>query len=161
MIPRNRPATSSPPSNPGFPGDFQVLCSFAMDQALGIEEASLSTAFVLNSYAIDICKNAFWFAPIVGNLLDMAAQSVACSMELQKNWLTLLAPHALLHPATPHSRVASTSGGQAQPTAEELACSMDIAIGARLIAPSSSDNQAHSIEEVPENDMDIAIGARA
>ena len=117
--------------NAGFPVDFRDLCSFAMDQALGIQKASLSTVIISNSCVIDIYKNVFWFAPIVGNLFDMAAQSVTCSVELQMNWLSLLAPHASSHVATPDGRVASSSGGQAQPKADALERSMDIATGAR------------------------------
>ena len=60
-------------------------------------------------------------APVFGNLLDRAFRAFAFSMELQINWLTLLAPHASSHVAT--------QGGQAHPKADELAYSMDIAIG--------------------------------
>jgi hypothetical protein len=99
-------------------------------------------------------------APVVfGNLLDMASRAFAFSMELQMNWLTLLAPHALSH-------VATQGGRQAQPTEDELAHSMDIAIGAQFEVPSSmvagsSGMQAQPTEEMPESNVDIAIGARA
>jgi hypothetical protein len=96
-------------------------------------------------------------APVVfGNLIDMASRALAFSMELQMNWFTLLAPHA-------SSRVA-TQGRQVQPAADELAYSMDIAIGAQFEVPShtvagSSGMQAQPTEKTPKSN--IAIGARA
>lgn len=125
MNPRTTPA-SSPPPNAGFPVDFQDLCSFAMDQALGIQKASMATVVSFNSSVLDIYKSSLWFTPVFGNLFDMVFQAVACSMELQMNWLTLLAPHA-------SSMVASDVGGKSHPKAKAdvLAHSMDIAIGER------------------------------
>jgi hypothetical protein len=117
--------------NAGLPVDFQDLCSFAMDQALGIEKASLATVVSLNSCVLDIYQEALRLNPVFGNLFDLVSQAVACSMELQMNWLTLLAPYALSDVATLDSRVASSSGGQAQPKADVSERSMDIAIGAR------------------------------
>src|ERR1700694_353489 len=75
--------------NAGFPIDFHDLCSFAMDQALGIEKASLSTVVSLNSCVLDI----------FGNSLDLTAKSFAFCMEVQMNWLTLLPPYAFSHVA--------------------------------------------------------------
>ena len=117
--------------NARFPVDFQDLCAFAMDQALGIEKASLSTIVSLNSCVLDIYQEALRFNPVFGNLFDMVFQAVACTMELQMNWLALLAPDA-------SRTVASDSGTPAHPTEEELAHCMDIAIGERLTAPSST-----------------------
>ncbi len=117
--------------NAGLPADFQDLCSFAMDQALGIEKASLATVVSLSSSVLDIYECYLRFTPVFGNLVDMVSQAVACSMELQMNWLSLLAPPVLSHVATQDSRVASSSGGQAQPKADVLERSMDIAIGAQ------------------------------
>jgi hypothetical protein len=117
--------------NAGFSADFQDLCSHAMDQALGIEKASLSTVVTLNSCVLDIYQEGLRFNPVFGNLFEMTAQAVACSIELQMNWLSLLAPQ---HVATPSSAVANSSGTKAQPTAEDLARSMDIATGMRKAA---------------------------
>jgi hypothetical protein len=50
-----------------------------MDQALGIEKASLSTVVTLNSCVFDIYQEALRFTPVLGNLFDLVAQSVACS----------------------------------------------------------------------------------
>jgi hypothetical protein len=153
--------------NAGFSADFQDLCSRAMDQALGTEKASLSTVVTLNSCVLDIYRNGFGFAPVFGNLFEIAAQAVACSMELQMNWFSLLAPHSLSHVATPNSRVASAASSQAQPTEEELAHSMDIVIGAQSTAPSSTvtsisagraERQAKA--DGLESGMDIAMGMR-
>ena len=146
-------ANAGQTQNAGFPGDFQDLFSFGMDQAIEIQKASLSTVVCLNSCAIDIYQNAFWFAPVLSNLFDAAAQSFTFCMELQLNWLTLLIPAS--HAASPSS------------SAEELAHSMDIAIGEQATATassstvaSSSGTQAQPKAEVLETDMDIAIGAR-
>jgi hypothetical protein len=107
--------------NAGFPGDFQDLFSFGMDQAIEIQKASLSTVGCLNSCAIDIYKNAFWFAPVLSNLFGAAAQSFASCMKLQLNWLTM--PIG-----------ASRSAASPSSSAEELANCMDIAIGERKVA---------------------------
>jgi hypothetical protein len=124
------PANEGQTPNAGFPDDFQDLCSLAMDQAIGIEKASLTTVIRLNSSVIDIYKNAFWFAPVFGDLLDTAAKSFAFCMELQMNWLTMMVPHAN-EVAAPSSTVASSSGSQAPPTAEVPESDLDIAIGAQ------------------------------
>jgi hypothetical protein len=115
--------------NAGFSADFQDLCSRAMDQALGIEKASLSTVVTLNSCLLDIYQEALRVNPVFGNLFDMVYQAVACSMELQMNWLTLVAPHA-------SSVVASDVGGKSHPKAKAdvLERSMDIALGMRKAA---------------------------
>jgi hypothetical protein len=140
--------------NVEFPSDFQDLCSLAMDQAMGIEKASLTTVVRLNSSVIDIYKNAFWFAPVFGDLLDTAAKSFAFCIELQMNWLTMMMPHA------------SSSESQAESPAEELAHSMDIAIGERDTTRSNtvmsiSGSQAQPTAEVPERNMETAMRARA
>jgi hypothetical protein len=137
-----------------------------MDHALGIEQASLATVVSLNSSVLDIYKSSLWFTPVLGNLLDMVSQAVACSMELQMSWLTLMAPFASSHVAAAGSTVASSSGSQAQPTADELAYSMDIAIGPQFTAPASavtsiSAGKARPKADVLERSMDIAVGARA
>jgi hypothetical protein len=156
-------ATASECQTPdvGFPGDFQDLCSFAMDQALAVERASEATVVSLNSCAIDLYKSSLSFAPAFSDLLDIVAQTLAFSMELQMYWLTLLAPHA-------SSQVASSSGSQAQATGDELAHTMEVAIGERLRAPSSTvtsvssgQAQPNKKEEVPESGMYIAMRARA
>jgi hypothetical protein len=81
----------------------------------------------LNSCMPKIYRIAFLFAPVP----DTAAQAFASCMELQQNWLALLAPYVFSHVST----AASNSGSQAQPTADELAHYMDIAIGERFTAP--------------------------
>jgi len=149
--------------NAGSPVDFQELCSFAMDQALGIEKASLATLVSLNSSLLDISESSLWFTPVFGNLIYVAAQAVACSIELQMSWFSLLSPQ---HAATPGRAVAGNAGEEAQPTAEELAQGMDIAIGEQFAAPRStvtgiSGGQAHLRADVLERSMDIAIGIRA
>ncbi len=148
-------------NNAGFPVDFQDLCSRAMDQALGIEKASLSTVVTLNSCVLDIYQEALRFNPVFGNLFDLAAQAVACSIEFQMNWLSLLAPPVSSHVAT--------AGSRSQPTEKNLAYSMDIAIGERFVEPGSTvtsisggraQAQRKAKPDVLEHSMDIAIGMR-
>jgi hypothetical protein len=117
------------PTNAAFPGAFQDECNCGMDEAIAFEEVSRSTVLRLNSYALEISENASWLTPVVGGLFYMVAKSIAFCIELQMNWLTLFTPHALSHPS-------SVPDSQAQPTAEELAYSMDIAIGEPSAAPS-------------------------
>jgi hypothetical protein len=165
------PASESQTPNAEFLDDFRDLCSSAMDRAIGIEKASLAAAVDLNSSVIDIYKNAFWFAPVFGEILDTAAKSFESCMKLQMNWLTLMVPHAegsasSLSAAAPSSTVASSFGNQAQSTAEELAHSMDIAIGeggsTQINAVTSiSGGQAQPAAEAPERTMEIAMTARA
>jgi hypothetical protein len=148
--------------NAGFPGDFQDLFSFGMDQAIEIQKASLSTVVCLNSCAIDIYKNVFWFVPSLGGLFETAVQSFASCMELQLNWLNWPIP-------------ASRSAASPSSSAEALVHCMDIVIGERVTAANStvesgSENSVaggsgtpaqHKAEVLElETDMDIAIGAR-
>lgn len=154
MNPRITPAYS-PPNFAGFPGHFQDLCSFAMDQAIGIEKASLTTLVSLNSSVLDFYKNAFWYPPAFSDLLDVAARSLALSMEMQMNWLTLMAPLA-----TEGLRTASSLGEQTRHDDDKLAESMDIALGPGVAVPSStaSSNSDHSQSGYK---TEISIGARA
>jgi hypothetical protein len=125
-----------------------------MDQALGIEKASLTPVGGVNSCPPDLYKNALWFTPIYGNHPGMASKALAFSMEMQMSWLTLLAPHALSHV----SKVTSSSSSQAQLNEEELAFSMDIALGERVAPPSRM--VAKPEAEAVAQSMDIAIGER-
>lgn len=126
--------------------DVQDLCSLAMDRAIGIEK-----------------KKASWFAP-VGKLFMAAAQTIGFCMEMRRSLLSLLAPHASSHVGTG----ASNSSGQPQPSPDELAYSLDIAIGARqLAAPSRTVTSSYVRQARPQPtpdelaySMDIAIGER-
>ena len=84
----------------------------------------------------------------------------SCTIEIFKNawWF---AP--VLVPGVSRT-VESSSGGQ--PTEDELAYAMDIAIGEQYTVPRStvtsiSSGQAQPTEELPESGMEIAIMARA
>jgi hypothetical protein len=126
--------------------DIHAQCSLGMDQAIGIEK-----------------KKASWFAP-VGKLLKAAAQTIGFCVEMRRSWLSLLAPHALAHVST----VASNSSSQSQPSPDELAYSMDIAIGPQHVAAPRSTVATSSVRRAqpqPTPDelaycMDIAIGER-
>ncbi len=143
--------------------DFQDLCSLRMDQAIGIEKASLPTGVRLDSGVIRIYKKASWFSP-VGMLFKAAAQAIGFCMEMRRSWLSVLAPHALSHVST----VASNSSSQSQPSPDELAYKMDIAIGPQHVAAPRSTAASSSVRKVlpqPTPDelaysMDIVIGER-
>jgi hypothetical protein len=171
MNPRTVAARSAPLSfvaanedqtlNAGFPVDFQDLCSLAMDQALGIEKESLAPVVGFNSCLLDLYQNAFCIAPVLSNLSDAAAQVFASCVELQMGLIALLAPNTLSHVST----VASSSRSQDQTTPDELAYSMDIALGERFAAASRMDasnsgRQAQPKAEELAQSMDVAIGER-
>jgi hypothetical protein len=131
--------------NAGFPGNFQDLCSFAMDQALAIEKASQSTVVSFNSCMLDI--------------FDMASKSFETCMELQMNWLNMFSPYAFSHVAAVGNIVTTNYGKQDEPQAEALAHDMDIAIGERAVTES---NTVKTISGSPrESSMDMAMSARA
>lgn len=150
--------------------DFQDLCAQEMDRALGIHKASLDSAVQLHScamelyQALDLYNNAAQFAPALAALIDAAAKSFAHCMELHAHcmeihraWLTLLAPHALA------CTEASTFLHETEATAEELASSMDIAIGERHVAGDEmfAGFQTGLAAQAAESGMDAAMGLRA
>ena len=130
--------------------DIQDVCNLGMDQAIGIEK-----------------KKASWFSPL-GKLFQAAAQAIGFCVEMRRNWFPLLAPHAL----SPVSTVADNSSSPSQPSPDELAYSMDIAIGVQHVAvPRSMASSSVRIAQVriaqtqPTPDelafsMDLAIGER-
>jgi len=154
-------AKKSQPPELRCPVDFQDRCSRAMDQAMGIEidKVSLATVVNLNSCLIDAYKNALCFTPAFGDLLGTTAKSFALCMDLQMSGLNLLASHPLSRVSTN----ASGSGRGDEPTAEELAHGMDIAIGEMFTGTvaSSSGGLAQPKAAVLEHSMEIAVGARA
>jgi hypothetical protein len=99
-----------------------------MDRVIGIEKASFATAVNLQSYAIDIYKNAFSFSPTLASLFETAAQAFASCMELQLSLLSMSVPHVIQRFDT-WSATASQSGSRAHSEAERLESSMDIALG--------------------------------
>ena len=159
--------SSGRPSNARMPGDLQDLCSFAIDQAIEIEKLSCLMFAGLNSCTLEIYKNTLPLQPVCGCLLDLVSQAMAFSMELQWNGLTMLIPFAFSNLNTPESY-----GNETQPTGNELAESMDIAIGATFTAPfcavqsissirAQPEQQVPEREQVLERDMDLAMGALA
>jgi hypothetical protein len=135
--------------NAGFPGDFQDLCSFAMDQALAMEKASQATVVSFNSCMLDI----------FGNSLEMTAKSFAFCMELQINWLNMFSPYAFSHVAAVGDTVTTNYGKQDEPRAEALAHDMDIAIGEFAVPESNSVTTISG--STRESSMDMAMSARA
>jgi hypothetical protein len=142
-------------SNVGFSGDFQDLCSFGMDQALGIEQVSLAALARLNSCALDIYQNVLWSNPVFGTFLDISSQALAFSLEMQMNWLTMLSPYAWAQ--------VSTVTDKRGPDATELERSMDIATGERFTPASTVTNisDGRPRTEAPERNPHIAAMARA
>jgi hypothetical protein len=139
--------------NAGFPSDLLDLCSEAMDQALGIEKASLSAMVEINSCALDTCEH------LAGDLFGAAVRVFASCVHAQLSWLTLMLPYGcaeskvLLNVAAPAGvpsidqgmdvvigagggdswadmalSSAGRTAGQAQP-AEALELCMDLVIG--------------------------------
>jgi hypothetical protein len=136
------------------PMDSQDLCSLAMDRVIGIEKASMDTACY---------RKPSWFRPLLGYLCSTVAKAIGFCMESQRNWLALRVPRVA------SGRAAGNSGSQAQPTAEVLERSMDIAIGVQHVTAPASRAASTSVSKAqpkPTPDelaysMDIAIGVRA
>lgn len=162
MNPRTKPTVKAPLSSlaaaqdrtpyTAFTHDFQELCSLAMDQAIGMEKASLDAVLQMQSCVIDACdvskidvskydvsqyEAAACCTPALGSLFDLMAQAVFSFMELQLAWLKMMTPPAShrtepsLHLVEPARKAATSVPALAsQPAPHALAHSMDIAIGA-------------------------------
>jgi hypothetical protein len=137
----------SPTPNAGFPSDLLDLYGEAMDQALGIEKASLSAMVEMNSCALDTCER------LAGDLFGVMAGVFASCVQAQLSWLMLLVPRVYESTASP--TVAAPAGA--------LDHSMDIVIGAG--SGDSLPRTALSMAEggsfagqAPERSMDLAIG---
>lgn len=109
MNPRTKPARSAAlypvPDNEGetqitgFPGDLQDLLTVGVGEVIEIQRASLASLASLNSCAIDIYKNVFCFPQFVAPFVETMTKSLRSCLELQMNWLGLLAPRAGSAPA--------------------------------------------------------------
>jgi hypothetical protein len=125
-----------------------------MDQAIGNEKSSP-----------DLKTEASWFAP-AGKLFKAAAHAIGFCVGMHRSWLSLLAPHTL----SQRNTVASNSGSQSQTSPDELAFSMDVAIGPQHVAAVKSMAASSSVRisqpqprPTPDDlaySMDIAIGER-
>ncbi len=156
MNPRTSPPVKAPlsslaaaqdPTYSALTHEFQELCSFAMDQAIGVEKASFEAVLQMQSRVIDACVSKYdvskyeaasCITPALGNLFDLMAQAIASFMELQLACLKMLTPQAshktesFLHLVEPARKAAGTNAPALAHTQEHvLAHSMDIAIGAR------------------------------
>ena len=126
--------------------DFRDVCSLGMDQAIGVEQKKVS-----------------WFAPF-GKFFKSAAQAIGFCVEMHRSWLSLLAPHASSRVST----VANNSSSQSQPTPDELAYSMDTALGLRLVGVPGNAAAIRAVrvaqpQPTPDElaySMDIALGER-
>lgn len=167
MNPRTKPPVKAPLSSlaaaqdrtphSAFTHEFQGLCSIAMDQAIGLEKASLDAVLQMQSCVIDACNvsetevlnydvsnydaskymAAACFTPALANLFDLMAQVLTSFLELQLACLQMMVLQAshktelALHLVEPARRAAASVPTLAMPPAHALAHSMDIAIGAR------------------------------
>jgi hypothetical protein len=134
-----------------FTHDVQELCSRAMDQAIGMEVASLDAILHVQSCVMEACsvsnyseyQAASCFTPAFGTFFDLMTQTFTSFMELQMACLTIMTPYAVpksetvLHVVAPARRtaiLASTDSANLRtmphPPAHGLEHSMDIAIGA-------------------------------
>jgi hypothetical protein len=68
-----------------------------------------------------------------GVLLRSAVNAVAPYMKLQMNWLTMMAPHT--NERSESLSYAAAASSRDWTTEEELAHSMDVALGARVAPP--------------------------
>jgi hypothetical protein len=122
-----------------------------IDQLIEVEKASVATVVRLHTDVGDLYKNPFWFAPVFGDLLDIAAKSFTLCVKLQMDWLAMMMPQ-ISHSSEPLQVAAPSNtgtGSSAQPK-EELERSMDIAIGEGFGArgstiESSSGSDAQSV----------------
>jgi hypothetical protein len=116
-----------------YPAELQELYSdlycLGMDQAIGIQKASLEAAVRLQTEVIDSYKHAAWCTPQFASWLDLVSQSLAYCMEWQMNLLSMLVP----------ARPALGVGGSLAlgANAEELEHSMDVGIGHHKNSPAS------------------------
>jgi hypothetical protein len=131
-----------------MPNDFQERCSRAVDQAIGNENSSLPSK-----------AKASWFA-----LFKAAAHAVGFYVGVHRSWLALPAPHA----SSRMSTGASNAGNPSRKSPDDLAHSMDVAIGPQPVAALKSTAASRSVtiaqpQPTPDDlaySMDIAIGAR-
>jgi hypothetical protein len=138
------------------PSDLQGLSQFAMCQALEIEKLSLATVAGFNSWVTDVCKNSFWFAPMLGNLQEMVINAFVFCIQVQMNSLIM-----------PAARIAKyIESSTCVDPIEMLERSMDIAVGLSLTFPdavvvSISSNNASPEDGPPESQKEIAISAQS
>ncbi len=138
---------SSPPTNSGFPNDFQDLCAQGVSRAWRMEMASLDMVVRLNSCALQMYRDALWFTPVFFHT------ALAFYMEYPMNWLSASAD-APSRVVAMNSTVDCDAGGE-----DELAFSMDIAIGERFSTRDAQEQSAE--EESTRTGDDIAIAMRA
>ena len=82
----------------GYNAGIQDLFSQAMDQALGVQKASLAAMVKMQSDVIEMQTHAFEGEPVLGDVLETASKAAAqaCStcLEFQLSWLDMMATFA-------------------------------------------------------------------
>lgn len=115
------PANAGETAITGFPGDLQDLFSVGIGEMLDLERASMASLVSLNSCAIEVYKSACGLPVLVAPFLETMTKSLQSCLELQMNWLGLLA-----------SRSGSTGASdpviQDPPEAEEEAYAEDLIV---------------------------------
>ena len=141
--------------NARFPVDFQDLCSLAMDQALGIEKASLSTVVSLEFMRTRYLSGSSAVQPRIRQSFRPDGSSGGLLYRIANELAHPVGPTFLSHLAA--------AASQSQPTEKDLAHSTDIAIGGSRAVTSISGGHAQrkARADVSEPSMDIAIGSRA
>ena len=107
-------------SQAAFIAEFQDVCSYGMDRALGLQESTLDHAVQLHSQAIDLYKTAPWLSPLMGDVFEMGVRFLVMCLEVQMKTLNLM--FSGISPET-----ASPSATRAEKAIQELA--MDIGSG--------------------------------
>jgi cell division septation protein DedD len=151
------------PANPAArsanPAESADSYSLGMDRVIGNQAAPLPTGAGLNPSVGGPNKKSSWFSP-VGKLFKVAAYALASCVEIQRSLFSQLAPRAVPH----RDNAAGNASRRPQPSPDELAYSMDMAMGNRLAASSGSAAsrsliQAQPIAKVQESSAAVAVAA--
>jgi hypothetical protein len=132
--------------HPAVVAEWQDFFSHEMDRAIGLEQESRAMVAHAQSKMVEMLDQDGWLTPTLSSVFAMTAQMMQCCVEVQRNWLAILAasatasssPMALPEASSYHlPAIACTSRAsvavQPQLSEEDYAHSMDVAIGADLI----------------------------
>jgi hypothetical protein len=131
--------------HPAVVAGWQDFFSHEMDRAIGLEQESLAAAAQVQSKIVEMFEHESWLNPVLHNAFALTALAMQCCVEVQRNWLAMLAASAtassgsmMLTEASLHHLQALECAPQAKPAAQhssedEYAYSMDVAIGAHIM----------------------------
>jgi hypothetical protein len=69
---------------------IQDMFGQAMDQALGVQKASLNAVVKMQNDVIEMQKHAFEHEPAIGNIFEAASQAYATCLNIQLSWLNMM-----------------------------------------------------------------------